>query len=325
MVADTSPSAARQYDRPTPERATRFSKSVVSRVSTTVLLVAVILAGLPVAVWLDMRNLSEQALRDYADDLTLMINNIRNYYADNVVERVLAGGEKTLVLPNYATVPGAIPIPATLSLELGDLVSLHNGNVGFRFFSDLPFKNRAPHTFDAFEQQALESLRRDPKARIYQASGSVFDRRVRLITPIVMAAGCVGCHNSHPDSPKKDWKVGEVRGIEEFIVSQPIASHILAFKYLLIYFIVAAIIGLGFIKLQRRAVDLDCTIQQRARKDQFVPVEPGAENRQISAAPALSRHLQRTNGCRDRNRAQEADNSLFGHRQLHVDHRAHAA
>ena len=148
----------------------KLIRRLAGRLSTTVLLVLVILAGLPVAVWLDMRNLSEQALLDQADDLTSMINNIRNYYATNVVERVLAGGERTQVLPNYSAVPGAIPIPATLSLELGDVINRENGNVRFRFFSDHPFKNRAPHAFDAFEREALETLRQDPSARLHRAS-----------------------------------------------------------------------------------------------------------------------------------------------------------
>ena len=32
-----------------------------------------------------------------------------------------------------------------------------------------------------------------------------------------MEAGCVSCHNSHPDSTKKDWKLGDVRGALEII------------------------------------------------------------------------------------------------------------
>ena len=32
-----------------------------------------------------------------------------------------------------------------------------------------------------------------------------------------MKEACVNCHNSHPDSTKKDWKVGEVRGVLEII------------------------------------------------------------------------------------------------------------
>jgi len=45
--------------------------------------------------------------------------------------------------------------------------------------------------------------------------------------------------------------VGDVRGIEEFTVRQPIAAHIFAFKWLLGYFVLVAAIGLAFIGLQR--------------------------------------------------------------------------
>ena len=261
MVADAAISAAGHNHQPAAtERPAAVRDGLIGRLagrlSTTVMLVLVILAGLPVAVWLDMRDLSERALLDQADDLTSMINNIRDYYATNVVERVLNGGEKTQVLPNYAAVPGAIPIPATLSLDLGNVINRDNGNVRFRFFSDHPFKNRTPHAFDAFERDALKTLRQNPHARLSQATGSIFDRRVRLITPIIMAAGCVNCHNSHVDSPKQDWKVGEVRGIEEISVSQPIAGRLFAFKYLLLYFAIVAAIGLAFITLQRHQSEL---------------------------------------------------------------------
>ena len=33
-----------------------------------------------------------------------------------------------------------------------------------------------------------------------------------------MQTGCVSCHNSHPQSPKTDWKEGDVRGILEVIL-----------------------------------------------------------------------------------------------------------
>jgi adenylate cyclase len=248
--AELLPDRAVATDRPTPARE-RLSAYLASRLAFTIVLVLLVLAGLPVAVWLDLRNLSERALREQADDLSSMIDSIRNYYASNVVGRVLAGGDKTHVVPNYTEVRGGIPIPATLSLELGQLINASNGNTQFRFFSDYPFKNRAPHAFDAFERQALESLRQDPNSRMHEVSGSIFDRRVRLVTPIIMAAACVNCHNTHPESPKRDWKVGDVRGIEEFTVNQPIAAHIFAFKYLLLYFAFVAISGLAFIGLQR--------------------------------------------------------------------------
>ncbi len=217
----------------------------------SILLLLVVLAGLPIAVWLDMRNLSEQALRAQAADLMTMVDGIRGYYAGNVVARVLANGGATHVVADYVDVPGGIPIPATLSLELGSVIGQGNDNIRFRFFSDYPFKNRTPHAFDDFERAALATLRQDPGARVYDVSGSIFDRSVRLAAPVVMNAACVSCHNAHPESPKHDWKVGDVRGIEEFIVRQPIAAHIFAFKWLLGYFVLVTAIGLAFIGLQR--------------------------------------------------------------------------
>ena len=40
---------------------------------------------------------------------------------------------------------------------------------------------------------------------------------LRYATADLMRPACVDCHNTHPDSPKVDWKVGDVRGVLEVI------------------------------------------------------------------------------------------------------------
>src|SRR4030095_377840 len=79
-----------------------------------------------------------------------------------------------------------------------------------------------------------------------------FSNTFRLVTPIIMGSACVTCHNSHPESPKTDWKVGDVRGIQEIIITQPFAGNIFSFKYLLIYFFLVATTGTAFLIMQRR-------------------------------------------------------------------------
>jgi adenylate cyclase len=32
-----------------------------------------------------------------------------------------------------------------------------------------------------------------------------------------MKASCIDCHNTHPDSTRRNWKVGDVRGVLEII------------------------------------------------------------------------------------------------------------
>lgn len=215
------------------------------------------LLGLPLAAWLDLRDLSERMLRLQAGETSRIIDDMRGFYGSDVVGRVLkAGGGSVTPTHNYRNVPGAIPIPATLSIELGKLISAHDGTVKYRFVSDLPFKGREPHQLDAFERGAIASLRRQPGEPVVEVAGSVLDRSVRIATPVLMGEACVGCHNVHPDSPRHDWKVGDVRGIQEISVVQPLEANILAFKHLMVYFVLAAVAGVSFILMQRRQAAL---------------------------------------------------------------------
>lgn len=214
-------------------------------------LVLLLLVGLPLAAWLDMRSLSDRILARQSDEISRIINDMRNFYASDVVGRVMAQHE-AIPTNNYKDVPSGIPIPATLSIELGNLISKRNDAVKYRFVSDYPFAKRSKHDLDDFETFALRTLREDPSLPLVKVEGSIFDRSIRLISPVLMAQACVNCHNTHPESPKKDWKVGDVRGLQEISIHQPIAANILSFKYMLAYFLAAAGIGLTFILLQRR-------------------------------------------------------------------------
>jgi class 3 adenylate cyclase len=224
-----------------------------SRSWVLAVLVGALLAGLPVAVWLDLQSLAQHSLRTQASDLNSIISSVRGYYASNVVGRVLAAhGASTQVVHNYEDIAGAIPIPATLSLELGSVISARQSNIRYRFISDYPFKGRAPHPMDDFERNALAALRLNPHQQIASVSESPLSDRVRIVAPIIMGAACVSCHNTRPDSVKRDWKVGDVRGIQEVTVTQPIAANIFSFKYLLAYFAFMTAVGIGFIAMQRR-------------------------------------------------------------------------
>ena len=180
----------------------------------------------------------------------------------------------TQVIHNYADVPGAIPIPATLSLELGKVIGEQQGNITYRFVSDYPFKGRAPHELDQFRAaRRSTALRGDPKQIVNEVSWNNFDGRVRLVAPVVMGAACVTCHNSHPDSPKKDWKVGDVRGIQEVIVDQPIAKNLFSFKWLLGYFGVMAALRPRRRRLAEPAIQAHRRHEQGAR-DRTTPSSP---------------------------------------------------
>src|SRR5260370_3016566 len=147
------------------------------------ILVAFLVLALPLAVWLDLTNLAEAALRRQATDLNSVITSVRGYYATNVVGRILANPGATKVVHNYEAIPGAIPIPATLSLELGRVIGAQQENISYRFVSDFPFKNRTPHQLDQFEKSALDSLRNNPNQKILNTPTSFFIDKFRLMPP----------------------------------------------------------------------------------------------------------------------------------------------
>jgi class 3 adenylate cyclase len=216
-----------------------------------VALVVLLLAGLPFAAWLDMRDLSERILSRQATEIGRVIDDMRGFYASDVVGRL---AHHPLATPTdaYKNVEGGIPIPATLSIELGKMISARNAAVKYRYVSDSPIKGREAQPLDDWEHAAIRSLRANAKKPVVDITGSVFNREIRMAGPVLMGAACVACHNTHPDSPKRDWKVGDVRGIQEISIRQPIAANILSFKFLLAYLVLAAIAGLTFILVQRR-------------------------------------------------------------------------
>ncbi len=230
----------------------KAGRSLMERPGWIALIVVLALTLLPVAVWLDLRNLSNVSLTGQATDLNAMISEIRSYYSRNVVGRIMANHGKSTPAHNYQEIDGGIPIPATLSIELGGLIGGKGNKIRYRFISDKTFTSRAPHRLDAFESAALESLRQSGRFddSVTEISGSILRRQIRMAVPVVMGAACVACHNTHPQSPKRDWKVGDIRGIQSITLEQPIADNILSFKYLLLYLFGAGSFGVSFAALQ---------------------------------------------------------------------------
>ncbi|MEP3279250.1 MAG: adenylate/guanylate cyclase domain-containing protein [Stappiaceae bacterium] len=213
---------------------------------------------LPVAVWFDLRSLSSESLARQARELNSMVTDIRKYYSSNVVARVLENHGSTKPTHNYKDEAGGIPIPATLSIELGNVIGGRTDRISYRFVSDEPFRGRQEHNLDEFEKDALAQLRTLGKSDsdVTRVTGSLLDRQVRMAVPVIMGAACVSCHNSHADSPRTDWKVGDIRGIQAITIDQRIAANLFSFKFLLIYFVAAGFIGVLFLSLQwRRATE----------------------------------------------------------------------
>ena len=217
-----------------------------------VLLVLVLLAGLPVAVWLDLNELDRGGAAP---------PGLRSQFGDQQRARLLReqrGRARARLCPDLdqsgAQLRGHSGRHSDTGHPFARARPRHQRaaeHFSYRFVSDYPFEGRAPHALDPFEKNALQQLREGSNRKVTAVSASLFSDKVRIWRRSSWAQACVSCHNTHPDSPKRDWKVGDVRGIQEVTISQPLAANIFSFKYLLGYFVFMAASGIGFIGLQR--------------------------------------------------------------------------
>jgi adenylate cyclase len=148
-----------------------------------------------------------------------------NLYSDAAADRAkLIPG--ITVTHAYLNQSGGIPLPSTFALELGNQISDQNPDMMVRLVSEYPFpwrKGKAGER-DGLEKEALGFLQQAPRSEFVR-----FDQRNGHVTLFyaeasIMKQTCVECHNTHPDSPKKDWAVGDVAGLWE--IRQPLDQFV---------------------------------------------------------------------------------------------------
>ena len=144
------------------------------------------------------------------------VAEVRTLYTKEVVNRARSIG--VVVTHDYIETDGAIPLPATFSMLLGERLALRD-TAKVRLYSPYPFPWRRDEggLRGDFSKQAWAYLQENPDDEYYRF-GIIDGRQViRYAKADTLRPGCVACHNSHPDTPKDDWVVGDVRGILEII------------------------------------------------------------------------------------------------------------
>lgn len=137
------------------------------------------------------------------------LNALRKFYSSNVSSHVRAAQGANLG-PDAAEKLNAIPVPTSFLLDF--VGQLDTGN-RISIASPYPWPSRNGRAMDDFEQKAWSELVQNPDKTISAYSERNGRQFIRVATVDRMEEGCVACHNAHPDSPKKDWKVGDVRGV----------------------------------------------------------------------------------------------------------------
>lgn len=147
---------------------------------------------------------------------------IRAYYTKNVIKKVLA--ESSLKPSfNHKSEAKGVPLPATMIHDLSEILA-EKGTI-LKLYSPFPFPNRKARSLDDFGASAWQTLEKDPDQTFVETFTQEGETWIRVGIADTMASEvCVGCHNSHPQTPKNDWALGDLRGVLE--VSVPISDQL---------------------------------------------------------------------------------------------------
>lgn len=145
-----------------------------------------------------------------ADYLHAVIEADRTFYTIHVVERLQAKG--VVVASQNWLHANTLPLPAQFLMESNRLATMTGAKIGYRLISLWPINEQnkpATQSEDAALKDVLAKpdhprteLIQDGERRYFQAIYA--DRAV--------SQACIGCHNAHPNSPKRDFKMNEVMG-----------------------------------------------------------------------------------------------------------------
>jgi len=187
---------------------------------TVIILIGLLIAGTGVMFWHVTRlqsDLMQTMALTNADLYTQAIAEFRTLYTKDVVERVRAQGIE--VTHDYEGKKKAIPLPATLSMKLGQSIGAHREGAETRLYSAYPFPWRKEHggLKDDFGREAWEFLTQNPNQTFFRFEEFKGRPSLRYATADLMRPSCVDCHNHHPDTPKNNWKENDVRGVLEII------------------------------------------------------------------------------------------------------------
>jgi len=169
-------------------------------------------------------NAIETAIKS-AESTVKQYKAIRGYYTKNIIKKILPIAD---ISPDYNHKNDAnkIPLPATFIHEISEEFT-KKGIMTLKLYSPYPFPNRTTRKLDSFGKEAWQALNKNSQQTYAQVETINNKEVVRVALADTMSQqGCVNCHNIHPNTPKNDWQLNDVRGVLEvqIPIEQQLAS-----------------------------------------------------------------------------------------------------
>ncbi len=156
-----------------------------------------------------------------ADYLRAVIMAHRHFYTIHIVNRL--NRERIVDASENWQATHALPLPVQLLRETSEIAELTGPNVRYKLISQWPI-NKANAPANEFERTALKAVQSSPNrpysSTIESGEGQLFEA---IYADVAVTMACVQCHNAHPNSPKSDFKTGDVMG--GLVVSFPLSTR----------------------------------------------------------------------------------------------------
>jgi hypothetical protein len=149
--------------------------------------------------------------RDFADGIHTVLSADREIYTRQVVHR-LQNEEKVLKAGEHWKDDKLLPLPAQMFRMGAERAREQTKNFSYALLSLWPInKQNGPHT-DA-EKAGLQAVADHPEENSYREETVAGVTYLTAVYPDrAVSEACVNCHNGHAESPRKDYKAGDVMG-----------------------------------------------------------------------------------------------------------------
>ena len=153
-----------------------------------------------------------------ADYIHAIIEADRTLYSTHVVNRMQEQGKA--MASELWKKRGQLPLPAQMLKLAGQEVEAKGMGLKYRLASLWPIREENRYAND-FERTGLEVVVGDP-SEVYAAIITRGNLKYfkAIYADKAVSQACVNCHNAHPLSPKRNFKLGSVMG--GIIISFPV-------------------------------------------------------------------------------------------------------
>ena len=187
-------------------------------------------------------------------NIAAQFKTVREYYTESVVDKIVMDGTFKASSDHKGDAK-AIPLPVTMIHDVSDLLTKQD--MAISLYSKFPFPNRENRQLDAFQQSAWDFLVRNPQDAYSGTEIRDGKQVVRVaVADTMVVQACVNSHNTTATSPKKDWKLGDLRGVLEItsVIDAQLANGAALSRYIIIGAILIGLVLVGITFVVARGV-----------------------------------------------------------------------